>query len=68
MPLPLSDGERDVLREQEADARDCEEAEPPDCPVCRGTGEGPTDAELCGWCHGFGVNLDQNHFTEERDQ
>ena len=27
MPLPLSDGERDVLREQEADARDCEEAE-----------------------------------------
>ena len=28
MPLPLSDDERGVLREQEADARDCEEAEP----------------------------------------
>ena len=65
MPLPLSDGERDILRELERDAR-----EPPDCPVCRGTGEGPTDHELCGWCHGFGVNLDNqpNHFTEEQNQ
>ena len=37
MPLPLSDGELNILRELERIAESCDEpVEYPDCPCCRG--------------------------------
>ena len=63
----LTDGERDVIREQERDARETEDLprEPPDCPLCRGTGIGQTPDSLCTWCRGTGVDDTTFEETDE---
>ena len=59
MPLPLSDGERDVLREQEADAR-------PDCPRCGGTGRTRQEyRELRGVCQACGGTGQVGHDADD---
>jgi len=58
MARTLTDGEREILSELEADAREGMESDPDQCEECHGSGiEGvlPDDTEVsCKWCGGSG--------------
>jgi len=50
-----------------------EEDDPPECPMCAGTGEGQYDGSSCGYCNGRGVKKprrdpDDFEMPEERDE